>query len=199
MKSNNCFFAEIIKSSLDDFVAQTWQWDNFPQFGSVVVTENEKRQTFAIVYDIQTGSLDPIHTPMAYQKTENELKTELPHIFEFLKTTFSCLTIGYEENEKYFYQLSPEPPKIHTFVSHPKTEQLQKIFQNPLYLHVLFGYSNKIGNIDELLLALLKFQSNTIKLTQDKIHDFINSFSILSGNDYRRLKLFLQRAQNIIK
>ena len=198
MKNNNQCFAEIIQSSLDEWISQSWKWDNFPHFGSIVTVEDKKRKTFGVIYSVQTGSLDPIHTPVAYKKTEEELMAEQPQIFEFLKTTFSCLTIGYEEEGKIFYQLAPEPPKIHSFVSKIDKSSAKEFFKSNLYLHSLFGYANKIGNLDELLLAILKFKTSTITLTQTEINNFMQTFSLLTGNDYRRLKLFLQRAQNII-
>lgn len=198
MKNNNQCFAEVIQSSLDEWIAQSWEWDNFPQFGSIVTIKNKKRKVFGVVYSIQTGSLDPIHSPVAYKKTEEELMAEQPQIFEFLKTTFSCLTIGYEEQGETFYQLAPEPPKIHSFVSKVDELSAKSFFQNNMYLHPLFGYANKIGNLDELLLAILKFKTSIMTLTPEKINDFTQTFSLLTGNDYRRLKLFLQRAQSII-
>ena len=198
MKNNNQCFAEVIQSSLQEWTAQTWKWDNFPQFGHIVKIEGQKRTLFGVVYQTQTGSLDPIHTTVAYKKTEEELKAEQPQIFEFLKTTFSCLTIGYEEKGKIFYQRSPEPPKIHAFVSTVTTDEAKKLFRNNSYLHLLFGNENKIGSIDELLLAILKFKSSSINLNSDQISSFAKDFSLLTGNDYRRLKIFLQRAQNIL-
>ena len=198
MNNNKHYFAEIVQSSLQEWVAQTWQWDNFPKFGSIVTIENKQRIVFGIVHQVQTGSLDPIHTPVAYKKTEAELKAEQPQIFEFLKTTFSCLTIGYQENSKIFYQLAPEPPKIHAFVGHIDKELTKKFFLSEQYLHLLFGYANRIGNIDELLLAILKFKASIINLNSEKISNFVKTFSLLTGNDYRRLKLFLQRVEQTI-
>src|SRR5690349_14278413 len=96
-------FAEVIESSLHGFLAQTWQWDNFPAFGSLVTVTSNKRTHLAIVHQIKTGSMDPIRYPFPYQKTEEELLAEQPQIFEFLKTAFSCLTIGYQEKGKLYY------------------------------------------------------------------------------------------------
>src|SRR5438105_1903017 len=109
-------FAEIIESSLQGWVAQSWQWDYFPPFGSLVSVEQGKRTYIGLVHQVKTGSIDPVRAPFAYQKTEAELLRDQPQIFEFLKTTFSCLSLGYQEDGKLFYTLAPEPTKIHTFV-----------------------------------------------------------------------------------
>ncbi|MBA3954049.1 hypothetical protein H0X48_01900 [Candidatus Dependentiae bacterium] len=192
-------FAEVIESSLTIWRAQTWQWDNFPSFGSLVTLETETRVLFGLVYFIQTGSLDPSRTAYAYKKTEAELKRDQPQIFEFLHTTFSCLTIGYLEKDKLLYQLAPEPPKIHAFVCHANHQQIVQFFSHEHYLHILFEFSHHLFSLDELLLALLKNLSDNNALTQENLSKFIETFSLLTANDYRRLKLFLQRAHTIIK
>lgn len=194
MNKKNCF-AEVIESSLSGWLAQSWQWDTFPTFGSLVVIEHKNRILFGIVHQIQTGSMDPIRYPFAYQKTEEELLREQPQIFEFLKTTFSCLTIGYKENNTLFYQLAPEPPKIHSFVCNASPELITEFFCQEQYLHTLFALSNQLFSLDELLLALLKNLANLKVITQPNLAAFIQTFSLLIDNDYKRLKLFLQRAQ----
>ncbi len=191
-------FAEVIESSLAGWLAQSWQWNSFPTFGSLVIITNKSRLLFGIVHQIQTGSMDPIRYPFAYQKTEEELLQEQPQIFEFLKTTFSCLTIGYQENDKIFYQIAPEPPKIHSFVGIAPSPLIQDFFSNEQYLHVLFALSNQLFNLDELLLALLRNLQNQNLLSESKIQTFVQAFSLLIGNDYRRLKLFLHRLQILI-
>jgi hypothetical protein len=108
------------------------------------------------------------------------------------------LSIGYIEKGRTYYLLSPEPPKIHAFVTPIAHEQCQQFFSNTQYLHVLFGLSSQIFNLDELLLALLNNLKAKNLLTEPKVTSFIENFSLLTGNDYRRLKLFLQRAQPLI-
>jgi hypothetical protein len=62
------YFAEVVESSLQSFTAQTWQWDNFPAFGSLVCVQGKQRTLFGIVYQVQTGSMDPSRYPFPYQK-----------------------------------------------------------------------------------------------------------------------------------
>ena len=195
--NNKVSFAEIIEGSLYTWTSQSWQWDNFPSFGSLLAVPQKNSIIVGIVYQIQTGSLDPIHMPVAYQKTEKELHEEQPHIFEFLRTTFSCLTLGFQEEGKIFYQASPQPPKIHAFVEPIPHDTAKLFFQNNRYLHLLFGNAHLVGNLDELLLALLAFKSTISPLNSEYLADFSYLFSLLTGNDYRRLKLFLQRIDHL--
>jgi len=188
-------FAEVIESSLQGWLAQSWQWNDFPAFGSLVVIETKKRKLFGIVHQIQTGSMEPMRHPFPYQKTEEELLEEQPQIFEFLKTTFSCLTMGYYEQGKIVYLLAPEPPQIHSFVMLADRELCIKFFSNAQYMHLIFNAASQLFNLDELLLALLKYQAVLGVLNYDKLSQFLESFSLLTGNDYRHLKLFLQRIE----
>lgn len=191
-------FAEIIESKLSSCCGKSWQWDNIPSFGSIISIKSNLRTIYAIVYDIQTGSSDPNRTVITYQKTEQELRRDQPQIFEFLETKFHCITIAYKENETIFYQVAPEPPKIHDFVWPTTIEERKIILENEQYLQVLFNYSNSNLPLDELLLAILKSSSDQKILKSIVFEKFIKMFSLLTNNDYRRLKLFLQRAKNII-
>ena len=191
-------FAEIIDSSLQGWLAQTWQWNNFPTFGSLVTIKSKKNTLFGIVTQIQTGSMEPMSYPFPYQKTEEELLRDHPQIFEFLKTTFNCQAIGYIEKGKIFYLASSCPPQIHSFVQSPDLDIIKQFFASERYLHILFNNANQLFNLDELLLAILKQQAELGILSQEKITRFINTYCLLTGNDYRRLKLFLQRVEPLI-
>jgi len=192
-------FAEIIESSLQGWLAQCWEWNNFPQFGSLVTIKTKKGTIFGVVHQIETGSMDSTRHPFPYKKTEEQLLKEQPQIFEFLKTTFSCLTLGYKNEYKINYLLATQPPQIHSFVSLASPEESTEFFNNHQYLHLLFNNSHQIFNLDELLLAILKHQKEQKILTDEKIKKFFATFTLLTGNDYRRLKLFLQRFTPHIK
>ena len=196
--TNNKPFAEVIESSLQGFLAQSWEWNRFPQFGSMVTVSAEPRILCGVVHQVQTGSMDPVRYPFAYKKTEAELIAEQPHIFEFLKTTFRVLIIGYKETNSFFYLSPPEPAKIHAFIS-PMDQQLaQKFFSNHGYLSALFSSQSKLFNIDELILALIKFQRTIEVLDKKELMHTIGNLRLLMGNDYRRIKILLQRIDAIL-
>ena len=193
-------FAEVIESSLHGFLAQSWDSNTLPVFGSLMAITTPERTLFGVVHQIQTGSMDPSRHPFAYQKTQEELRQEQPQIFEFLKTTFASLVIGHQNIQgKISYLLAPEPAKIHTFVSPVNLEASKQFFANTHYMHALFGLANNVFNLDEMLLAMLAHQATLGILSQAKLMDFTTTFSLLTGNDYRRLKLFLQRVEPLIQ
>jgi hypothetical protein len=199
MKSQNSkACAEVIESSLHQWMAQSWQWDYVPPFGSLLVTEYRERTVFGIVHQIGTGSMDPMRYPFAYQKTHEELLREQPQIFEFLKTTFSCITVGFKEGNKLYYQLAPEPPLIHTFVAPANAVQFAEFFSNEQYIHLIFAAAAVVQQVDELVLAVLRQQVEHKFLSVPRVERLAEHFCLLTGNDYRRLKMLLQRVEGLL-
>ena len=192
---NKTAFAEVIESSLSGWTSQSWQWNRFPIFGSLVTIETQHRTLFGLVCQSQTGSMDPTRYPFPYQKTEQELLAEQPQIFEFLKTTFMSMTVGYTDHGQMVHLLAPEPPHIHAFVQEASKEQATRFFANEQFLHLIFSAAAQQINVDELLLATLKYQKTLGILTQERLRRYVQIYALLIGNDYRRLKFFAQRTQ----
>lgn len=193
------FFAEVLQSSLDSFTAQSWQWDFFPDYGALVQVESDQEVILGLVTNVQTGSIDPTKYPFAYQKTEQELLIEQPQIFEFLKTTFTVQIVGFIDkfDNKTYYLLPKKPAKIHSFVKYSSQINFNNFFESVDFLYLLFSFSSKINNLDELLLAILKNLKSKKLLTENKLDFFSKKYSLLTGNDYRRLKLFLRRIEGL--
>jgi hypothetical protein len=197
LKSND-HFGEIIESSLNNFLAQSWRWDHAPSFGSLLVAHTETRTIFGLVSQVKTGSMDATRYPFAYQKTEEELRREQPQIFEFLKTTFSSIIIGYQEKGRIFYVLAPEPPKIHTMLRAASDQEYKNFFISDHYLSLLFSSGGMDIHIDELFLAIVRHHAQHGLLYQERLEHMVTTFSLLTNNDYVRLKLLLQRIESFI-
>ncbi|MBS1988066.1 hypothetical protein JST56_03660 [Candidatus Dependentiae bacterium] len=194
-------FAEIIASTLDHFVAQSWKWDHFPNFGSLIQVTNNQTTIIGCVTHVETGSMDPLRSPFPYQKTELELLAEQPQIFEFLRTTFKVQILGYFENQNLqsiTYQLAPKPCKIHSFVAQSSPDVIRIFFGKADYLHLLFAFAHQIPNIDELLLAIIHQLTDQKLFSQEHFESLCEMYSLLTANDYRRMKLFLQRIEQLI-
>lgn len=191
-------FAEIIESSISSWLAQSWNWQISPTLGSLMKAKFADLTIFGVVYYIKTGSSDQSRITYPFGKTQEELLSEQPQIFEFLSTTFNCLTLGYIQNNKLFYHLAPKPPQIHTFVEEANDEELKLFFLSPHYLQLIFSLSHQIFSIDELLIALLKNLVDKNLLTKIILDKFIQTYSVLITHEYGRLKLFLRRIQPLI-
>jgi hypothetical protein len=190
--------AEIIESSLISWRGQCWDWELIPSYGSIVTVTSGSRTLFGIVHASNTGSHDQQRTVYAYKKSEEQLKKDHPHIFEFLTSTFECLTLGYYEGAIMRYQVAPTPPKIHAFIQPADQKQLELFFSQEQYLHTLFTHEDQVLSLDDLLLALMGELARSHTLTQERLRRFMQTFSLLTANDYRRLKLFLQRAEPLL-
>lgn len=195
---NNQSFAEVIEGNLSSWTGQSWKWDHIPEFGSLVITTSNQIKMYGIVCNIQTGSSDPARKPMAYQKTEKELLRDMPQIFEFLQTKFNCIAVGYQQNNSIFYHVPSQPAKIHSFIYKADDDEYKAFFSSNQFLNILFNQQSQILNIDELLLAIIKNLQEKKCLDKSYLHDFIETFSILSKNDYQKLKIFLYRMQSMM-
>lgn len=200
MKPTATFFAEVIESSIARFTAQSWTWNQVPEYGSLVEVTTQEHRIIGIVTDITTGSHDPVRKPFTYQKTQAELLRDQPQIFAFLKTSFTVQIIGYYEEQHtcFLYLLPTKPVELHTFVKETPAENYAEILENPLYLSILFAFQTTINQLDELLLALLKKYSTQKIITLNTMHAFCSAYSLHTNNDYKRLKLFLQRSSSFL-
>ena len=76
-------------------------------------------------------------------------------------------------------------------------ETILNFFPSPDYLYLLFAFENKIPNLNELLLAIIKQMKEINKFDSHNLNEFYETLSILTKNDYTRLKLLLKRIQNL--
>ena len=193
------YFGEIIESSLTQWRGQCWEWDYFPPLGSLICIKTAEYTLYGIINDVHTGSADPSREPYAYKKTEEELRQQQPQIFSFLKTTFSCIPLGFKTNEHMMYQLPPTPPKIHAFVMHAQEQERADFFANTDYIHLLAHSPLAQAHIDELLLALLYQMSSHTLCNGEYLEHFIKQYMLITANDYKRTKIMSQRIQELVK
>jgi hypothetical protein len=186
-------FAEVIESSLHIFKAQSWQWDAFPAYGSLVTIKQAPFVYISLVYEVATGSMDPTRYPFPFQKTEEELKKEQPQIFEFLRTTFSSITLGYYHKGNFVYTAPAYPAKMHAFIEPIAPDMQRQFLAKPHYLHRIFALASHVTHLDDLLIAMLTNQHQEHPLSSPFMHTFMQTYSLLTANEYRRIKLFLQR------
>lgn len=199
MNNTNKPFAEILQSTLSSWQAQCWQWNNVPEFGQLVIAHQNNSTVYAIIASITTGPKDPIRTPFAYQKTQQELEEEQPQIFEFLKTEFTCLTLGYTHNNQIYYQLPTRPAQIHTFVHEATTQDYQQFLASSDYLYLLLQTSEGTMPSQELLLALLKQALLNTSMSKEQMHNFLEHYFAHSSAQYQDTKLFLRRIQTLLQ
>lgn len=197
MKDKSLYLGEVVESALTVWIVQSWKWNNFPSFGSMVAVDLPDKTYFSIVYDVKIGSSDSNRTPFAYQKSESELLAEYPQIFELLRTNFHCLPLGYKERNKLFYFIPPEPAKIHAFVRPMSFEEKISFFESNDFLPIIFK-SQSIFDVDEVISALVKELKYSEVFNEQKLEELVEIYNLLTGNDYKRLKMLLKRIAPIV-
>lgn len=190
-------FAEVIESSLTTITAQCWDSESVATFGQCVAIQRAEITVYALVYHIQTTSLDTVRKPSALKKTMADLKKEQPHIFEFLITTFTCVPLAYALNNVIIHALAPEPVRIHEFIMPLSAQEMGSVFDTQDFLVSLFGMQQQINNIDELLIACVRSVHSQKPLAISYYVELLEMYALLVGSEYRRIKLFAQRLQNI--
>lgn len=193
--NNNQFCGEVITSSLNHVTVVAWHYDKPLPHGRLIAIPSQQTTVYAFVAAVQTSSDDASYKPFAYKLTKEELQHQQPQIFHCLQTTMQCLIVGFMHHGTIYHMIASEPPEIHSFVRSATAEELQLFVAKPTYLQVLFGAGNLVNSMDELLLAIMREMLANNVLQQELVNDFVTTFSLLTGNDYRRLKLLLQRVQ----
>lgn len=191
------YLGEVVYSSISQWVTQAWQWDVYPEFGAVICTENGSAQIFGIVYYIKTGSDDPVRQTFAYQKSEIELRREQPEIFEFLKTDFGAIPLGYSSDATFIYAFPSRPPQNHAFVRLATSIELKAFLGNTGSVQALFSQYSKIDCFEELLLAFLRYLEQFNLVSRALLMQVSEQLSLVTANDYRRLKMFMNRVGDI--
>lgn len=191
-------FGEIVASSLTQLTVQAWDLEQYPPFGSLIRARYEKMDCLGIVCDIQTGPKDAARTPLAFGKTVQELKQEQPHIFQLLHTVVTVLPLSYDYKTGIVYAIPPYPAPIHTFVYSCTPQELTLFFSNMQWLITFFNLAQQNPLFDELLLAVLHNAHRSGTLNKKIIQEIIDTFCLLTHNDYLKLKIFLQRIESFI-
>jgi hypothetical protein len=192
-------FAEVTTSTLTEATGQCWKSCSPPRFGSIVHIDNGASTVFGIVSEIQTGSLDPTRTPFAYEKTEDELKSEQPQIFNFLTTTFKVSAIGYETKRSGigYALVPPTPSRVHAFICKTPVASLFYVLRSSKFMRLIFSNNGIQVSIDELLLAVATNLAADRILSPEIIKQIGESFAY-GGADYRRIRQFFVAAEQML-
>ena len=184
-------FGEITQSSLNMAHCALWEWDQFPHYGSLVAIDSAVHTTYGIITEITTGPIDGTRAPYPYKKTEEELRRDHPHIFEFIRSTCTLFLLGYAQNTQNGPKNShiefitpPTPPKIHAFVRPLLLPEISSFFTSPAYIDRIFA-SNELAPIaDDLLVTLLRQHNPPIDPLAERL-------MLIIGGDYCRTKRIL--------
>ena len=182
---------EVVESSTTELIAEACQLHGAPSFGRFVRVESDV-PIFAIVYNVFTHSIEPNRRPMAYGKTEEELRLEQPQIFELLRTEFQALVLGYLDDGDPVHILPPQPARIHSFVHECEAADVQRFTGNCDFLRSVINTTSV--PTDELLVAALRYAYKAHGHSMDYLVEMGKELSRLLRDDYDRLSSIIRRA-----
>jgi hypothetical protein len=192
-KDQESAFAEVVESTLQTFSGCCWKWNVAPEFGSLIKVQQQEKLIYAVVYDIKTTTLDPMREVHVYQKTEEEMRKEYPHLFDFLKTTFQALVIGYLDQNQCKYQRPKTPVKLYSFIEHPEQNELQAFFSHVKSMSLILNPGIIIEQYEDLLCSIIETQKKLHILSQDRLTSIMTQYAFSTNASYRQLKHFFDR------
>lgn len=151
--------AEVVESSTRAIVAEVYPEAAAPAFGSWVhVAHADGSVLYGLVSHIEIGSVEPSRRAVAFGKTPDELRKEMPHVLELLRTTFRAQVVAYKDPRSGLVRqtLPPHPAGIHSFV-YPCDDDLVRSLGEPYdFLRTLARNPDPAVPVDDLLVAVLR-------------------------------------------
>jgi hypothetical protein len=188
---------EVIESSTTTLIAEARRLHGAPDFGAFVRVDGvdasgAARDIVGTVHNASTLSLESNRRPVAYGKTEAELRREQPQIFELLRTQFDVFVLGTLHGEQVVHLFPPQPARIHSFVHPCSDEQVRAITEDPQFLRSLLEATGL--PTDELLLATL---GQALRVRGEGAAIYLRQMgaelSRLLRDDYERLSSLVRR------
>jgi hypothetical protein len=194
-KENAQRVGEVIEAGSTGFTAQCYELYRLPPLGSLVKTNNEELELYAVVCNATTTGLEPGRRPIARGKdeeSEEAIYKSSPQLEKLLKSEFSVLVVGHKADDKINHYLPPVPARIHSFVYSCSAEEVKEFSQSFGFLNILLNANPSLPQ-DELVAACLRQMSRV----QEDSHGFLVTagkyLANLLGGDYYQLKSILER------
>ncbi len=149
--------AEVIESSTRTLVAEVYRAASPPAFGSwVQVQQGGGRVLYGLVSHVEVGSIEPNRRAVAFGKTPEELRREMPQVLELLRTTFRAQVLAYRDDRGVLRQtLPPYPAGIHDFVRSCSEDDVRTLGRPYDFLRTLVRHPDPSIPVDDLLVAVL--------------------------------------------
>jgi len=187
--------AEVIESSSSAFTAQCYKLGQAPPLGALVKTRNESGETYGIVYNVETRSLDPGRRVVARGEEleqEDEIFLTNPQLAKLLTTDFNVLVAGYHQGDSVYYYLPPSPVPIHSFVYICKLEEVELFTRSMDFLGLLIDTRLPVP-ADEVTTAFLRYASRCHADSYNFLIKAGKELAWLLSGDFKRLNSVLKR------
>ncbi|MEJ7615142.1 HAS-barrel domain-containing protein [Fervidibacter sacchari] len=192
--------AEVIESSTTEFTAECRELNSSPPFGALVKAYSSPWIIYGVVHHISTQSIEPYRRPMAFGKTEEELRQEQPQIYALLRTHFKALVVGYASDDRpdeIIQAIPPVPTRLHTFVYECTPEEVRQFGNDLHFLRTIVNATR--GLSDELLVAVCRHMLNAHGGQREYLVKLGKELCRLIRDDYHRLTHLLKRLESQVE
>ncbi len=192
--------AEVIESTSTEFTAECRELNSSPPFGALVKACSSPWVIYGVVHHISTQSIEPYRRPMAFGKTEEELRQEQPQIYALLRTHFKALVVGYASDDRpdeIIQAIPPVPTRLHTFVYECTPEEVRQFGSDLHFLRTIVNATR--GLSDELLVAVCRHMLNAHGGQREYLVKLGKELCRLIRDDYHRLTHLLKRLESQIE
>ena len=147
---------EVIGVTTTSFEAQSYVLNDAPPFGSLVVTHGPDGRThFALCSGTATGGIEPGRHAMAWGRSEEgdaDIYARQPQLSHVLRTTFSCVLVGYLDlNGAIAQRVPPRPPRVHERVWAADDTTAREFYADLSYLRFLLRAG--VDTVEDLMAA----------------------------------------------
>lgn len=190
--------AEVIESSTRAFLAEVYREATPPAFGRwVQVRRPDGLVLFGLVSHVEISSYDPHRRAVALGMTEDELRREMPHVPELLRTTFRAQVIAYQDAHGAVRQtLPPHPAGVHDFVYPCPGDDVRRLGRPYDFLRTLVRNPDPSVPVDDLVVAVLAHVYDAHGGRHGDDDELVaagRALSRLLNDDHERLQSILRR------
>jgi len=186
---------EVIMADTTGFTAQCYELYDLPPLGSLVKTALGEMTVYAVVSGGGTASIEPGRRPLARGKdeaSEEDIFRASPQLRALLRSEFTALVVGNQQDGQIRQYLPPQPARLHAFVYDCDAEETRRFGGSFSFLSLLLN-SRQAVSAEELVAACLRRMSRV----QEDRHAFLvaagKEMALLWGGEYQRLKAILER------
>jgi hypothetical protein len=176
-------------------VAQSYRLNESPAFGSLLVAPAPRNGVyFGLCAGTETGAIEPGRHAMAWGTAEGEAEdvyARQPQLAHVLRTTFTCLLVGYAGDTGTVVQrVPPMPPRVHERVWPADTDVAAAFFKDLSYLR--FVLRSGVENAEDLIAASIGCGYRAHGADRDFLVGSGRAVARLLAGDYERLKAVLE-------
>lgn len=184
---------EVVDTSVAELTAQACQFGVAPPFGSFVKVAAPERTVYGVVYAIHSGSLEPGGRPVLRGRDgvrDRAIYDQNPDLEQLLRTEFSALVVGYEEQGALRLYLPPVPPPLHWSVWACDPAETARLAARLDYFRTILSASQVPA--DALLAANIRIVASAPEAAPDLRVRAGRELATLLKHDYPRLLAILR-------